>query len=193
MQSINLIPQQEVTEQTKEKAVKVSTWFSIFMLIVVGGVAGYFVYKTMDLKKQTTTVESEISALRQQITSQSEVEISARNLDKKYSTLKDLFANRILYSLLSKELQARTPEGVTIESITLQKGTKINVSGSANNYIAIANFTNNLVSSEFKDGDPTLKTLFKTVTLNSVSLEKTRNAVTYSINVEINNNLLQKR
>jgi Tfp pilus assembly protein PilN len=193
MQSINLIPQQEVVEQSKDRAVKVSTWFSIFILLLVGGIAGYYVYRTQEIKQQLSVVNTEIDGLRQQISTLADVEVSARNLDKKYSTLKEIFASRILYSMLSKEIQARTPQGVVIESITLQKGTQINISGSADNYISIANFTNNLVDSEFSGGEPTLKTLFSTVTLNSVSLEKSRNVVTFSINVSINSNLLQKR
>jgi Tfp pilus assembly protein PilN len=193
MQSINLIPQQEVQEQTKEKAVKVSTWFSILMLVVVGGIAGYYVFRTQSIKSQLNNVNDEITSLRQDITGMSEVEIYARNLDKKYNTLKEMFATRPMYSLLSKELEDRLPEGVKIEALTLQKGAKLNITGNADNYIAIAAFTNNLVNNDYDKGNSTLKALFKTVVLNSVSLEKARNVVSYSINVELDSNLLQKR
>lgn len=193
MQSINLIPQQEVAEQTKEKAVKFSTWLSIAVLVLAAGAAGYYIYQTQTLKKQVGALDGEIGALRGEITKLAPVEVNARNLDKKYATLKDIYANRSLYSLLSTEIMARKPDEVTIDSITLQKGSKVNVAGHADNYISIALFTNNLVRVDYDKGDPVLKSLFTTVTLNSVSLEKSRNVVRFSINVDLNLELLRRK
>lgn len=193
MQSINLIPEQEVQQQTQERAVKFSTILSIFVLVVVGGVAGYYLYTTQSIQSQIKSVESQIGVLRSQISGMSQVEVSARNLDRKYMTLKEIFANRLLYSMLSTEIAARTPGEVKVDSLTLQKDSKLNITGQADNYIAIASFTNNLINKEFSSGDPTLRELFTQVTLNSVSLEKTRNVVRFSINVDLDVNLLKRK
>lgn len=193
MQSINLIPQQEVHEQTQQKAVKLSTVASVFILLLVIGVAGFMFYRTTMITRQINTLEGEINTLRGDIQKLSDIEIYARNLDKKFNTLKSIFATRSMYSLLSHEIKARIPAGVVIESITLQKETSLNITGFADNYIAIAAFTNNLLDRQFDTGNAALKTLFKTVTLNSVSLEKSRNQVSYSINVDIDANLLKRK
>jgi Tfp pilus assembly protein PilN len=191
MQSINLIPQQEVQQQSQEKAVAMSTWLSILVLVIVGGFAGFDFYREVNLKSQTKALESEIGTLRQQISSMANVEVNARNLDKKFSTLKDVFGTRMQYSMLSTELAKRTPSGIIIDSITLQKGSKLNITGHADNYILIASFTNNLVNADFQGGTASLKKLFTTVTLNSVNLEKNRNIVRFSINTDLNGDLLR--
>ena len=193
MQSINLIPQQEVLEQTKEKAVRFSTWFSVAVLVILGGIAGFYIYQTQTIKEQIKGLDGEIAGFRGEISKLAQVEVSARNLDKKYATLKDIYANRSLYSLLSTEVVARRPEGIVIDSITLQKGSTVNITGHADNYISIALFTNNLVSTQYDKGDPLLKTLFTTVTLKSVSLEKSRNIVRFSINVDLSLDLLKEK
>ena len=82
---INLIPQAEIKEQQKFKAVKGSTVFSVVFLLIVLVVGGYFYYITNNVKSQISSVESSIEVLRADITDLSEVEISARNLDKKYN------------------------------------------------------------------------------------------------------------
>ncbi len=190
MQSINLIPEQEVQEQSQGKVVTFSTWISISLLLILGGIAGLYFYLSNDIKGQMKVLESEITASRQQISSMANVEVNARNLDKKYTTLKEAFINRMNYSMLATEIAQRMPSGINIDSMTLQKGSKVNITGHADSYILIATFTNNLVNSEFQGGDIRLRNLFKTVTLNSVSLEKNRNIVRFSINSDLNGNLL---
>ena len=193
MQSINLIPQQEVQEQSQERVVTFSTWISIILLLVVGGIAGLYFYLSNDIKNQIKVLDSEITVFRQKISSMANVEVSARNLDKKYTTLKEAFINKMNYSMLATEIAQRMPLGISIDSMTLQKDSKVNITGHADSYILIATFTNNLVNPEFQGGDVYLKNLFKTVTLNSVNLEKNRNIVRFSINADLNGDLLEKK
>ncbi|OGC78129.1 hypothetical protein A2619_05255 [candidate division WWE3 bacterium RIFOXYD1_FULL_39_9] len=192
MQSINLIPEQEVQEQTKTKVVKLSTILTLVILVVVGALSGYFFYQTNRLKGELTSVNSQIDKLRSEISALAPVEISARNLDSKYRVLGEIFSSRGNYSLLADELRVRTPEGITIDSFTIQKGTKISISGDADNYILISSFMNNLLNNEYKDGNPTLRGLFTSVSLNSVNLEKSKNMVRFAIGVDINLDLIKK-
>ncbi|RJR27393.1 hypothetical protein C4561_02475 [candidate division WWE3 bacterium] len=193
MQSINLIPQQEVQEQTKTKVVKLSTVVSILILIIVGGIGGYFFYQTTTLSGSIDDLDSEVEKLRAEINSLAPVEISARNLDSKYKVLNEIFASRGNYSMLAEELRARTPEGILIDSFTLQKGTKISLSGVANNYILISNFMNNLLSPEFQGGNPQLRGMFTSVSLNSVNLEKSKGLVRFAITVDINLEMIKNK
>jgi len=67
MQSINLIPEQEVQEQSQGKVVTFSTWISISLLLILGGIAGLYFYLSNVIKGQMKVLESEITASRQQI------------------------------------------------------------------------------------------------------------------------------
>jgi Tfp pilus assembly protein PilN len=180
---INLIPQAEIKEQKKTKAVKGSTVFSILFLVIVLAVGGYFYYITDVLKSQISSLDGEISSLRADITSLSDVEISARNLDKKYSVLENLFDNRLKYSLLLKEVKNRQPSDLEVQSLDVKPG-NMNVSGVADNYISIANFVNSLVNDNFEGGIEELKGVFTSVSLNSVSLEGSTNKVKFFIVVD---------
>lgn len=190
MQSLNLIPQEELQEQNKEKAVKVSTLFSIFILVVTVLVSGYFFYTSYQLNTEIEANNKTAEELRSKIKARADVEINARNLDKKFTLLREIFANRTSFSMLATEVSQRKPAGVSIDSMNLQKTNKLNISGKADNYLSIAEFTSNLVNTEFKNGDPTLKKLFTEVTLNSVSLEQNKNSVRFSVNVDIDTSLL---
>ncbi|MFC1700518.1 PilN domain-containing protein [Patescibacteria group bacterium] len=180
---INLIPQAEIKEQKKTKAIKGSTVFFIVFLLVVLAVGGYFFYITNNLKSQVSSLDGEINTLRADIVGLSDVEISARNLDKKYVVLNTLFSERLKYSLLLKELGNRKPSDLEIQSLDI-KPSSMNVSGVADNYISIANFVNSLVNNDFEDGLEGLKEVFISVSLNSVSLEGTTNKVKFFIVVE---------
>ena len=177
---INLIPQTEVVEQQKTKAVKSSTIFSIIFLVLTV-IAAIYCYITINgINNQISKLDTSINSYRGKIQGLSEIEISSRNLGKKYSALKGLFSQRPKYSLLLKELKVRQPPEVIVDSFDVSSG-KINVSGVSTSYISIANFVGNLLNNNFEGGNPDLKSLFTEVSLNSVSLEKASNNVKFLI------------
>lgn len=177
---INLIPQKEVVEQKKTKAVKTSTVLSILFMIVIVAVCSYFFIKTDGIKSQIKSLNSDIDNQRKQIKQLSQIEISGRNLDKKYRVLSSLFANRPKYSLFFEEFKTRKPEEVSADNLDI-KGGSVSIGGTAESYIAIANFINNLLNKDFEGGNPNLKGLFTAVSLNSVNLEKATNEVRFFI------------
>jgi len=177
---INLIPQTEVVEQQKTKAVKNSTIFSIIFLFLTALAAAYCFFTINVINNQISKLDTGINSYRGNIRDLSEIEVSSRNLGKKYSALKGLFSQRPKYSLLLKELKVRQPPEVTIDSFDASSG-KINISGISTSYISIANFVNNLLNNDFAGGNPNLKGLFTEVSLNSVSLEKSSNGVKFLI------------
>ena len=52
MQDINLLPQSEITEQTKAKAVNLSTIIAIIFLVCFVAFSGYVLYSQSKAKKQ---------------------------------------------------------------------------------------------------------------------------------------------
>lgn len=184
-QDINLIPQEEIHERQKVKAVHTSTIIAIILLVTILGATGYLYYKSTDLNSQIDSLDSEITSLRSKIGVKSQIEISARNLDKKYNTLETLMKEREYYSLLLEEMRVRKPDTLTIDSLNIRDGNKLNLNGTAENYISISNFANNLVAEDFSGGNPELSGLFTSVSLNSITLEKSDNTVEYLIIVEM--------
>ncbi len=189
--SINLIPQEEVTVQQKTEAVKTSTYITLGILVLAVLASVYFYLALSNIKKQIVQIDSDINSLRGQITKLSQVEVSARNLDKKFNVLQGMFKDRSRYSLLLEEFKSRNPEELIVDSMDVKTG-QATLSGSADNYIAIASFINNLMNKNFEGGNPLLKDIFTSVTLNSVSLEKSTNKVKFFIVVNFNESELKK-
>jgi len=179
-ETINLIPQEERIQQTKSKVVKVSTWLSLAVLGIVVGISGYFYYKAYNLKKELKNLETSVTNLRSDITKLSDIEINARNLYKKSNTLSSIFKERIYYSKLLSELETSIPSSVSIKSFSLGKDDSISISGQADDYNSVQDFSNKLLSME----------VFTEVQLNSVSLEGQSSKVDFFILVKYSEELL---
>jgi Tfp pilus assembly protein PilN len=188
---INLIPQSEVVEQKKTKAVKTSTIVSLVLLFILILIGAYLVVITTGIKKQISEADTTITFLRNSINELSAVEISARNLDKKYKVLNTLFTQRSKYSALLEEINIRKPPEISINSLDVKTET-INVTGSADSYIAIAGFINNLLNKTFEGGNSKLKEVFTSVTLNSVSLDKATNEASFFIVINYSESLIKQ-
>ncbi len=191
-QSINLIPQREKVEQQKTQIVKVSTVFSVLILVIVGLIAGYFFYQTSRIKKQTASLNEAINVTRGEIVNLSQIEISARNLGKKYQTLTSIFEGRVYYSLLAEELLRRTPPSVKIENLTIGYQQEITVSGTGTDYLAISQFVNRLTEKLASQDVSHKDNIFTDVTLNTVNLEAQTGRVRYFIVVKFDKELLKK-
>ena len=188
-QSINLVPQEEVYEQTKSKVVKFSSLFSIVLLISVGAISYYILDQKTGLERQLNTLNKDIDTLRSDINELSSIEVTARTLDKRYKVLYELIHTRPEYSRLVTELATRTPETIVITSFSI-KDNIISISGQGNDYLSIAGFTNNLLDETFDEGVEGLETLFESAVLNSVSLSTKDGKVDFVLNVTFNGGLL---
>jgi Tfp pilus assembly protein PilN len=189
--SINLIPQEEVTVQQKTEAVKTSTYVTLGILVLTILASLYFFLASSNIKKQLDQLDADIGSLRGQITNLSQVEVSARNLDKKFNVLQGMFKDRSKYSLLLEELKSRNPDELVVESMDVKTG-QATLSGSAENYIAIASFINNLMNKNFEGGNSLLKDIITSVTLNTVNLEKSTNQVKFFIVVNFDESKLKQ-
>jgi hypothetical protein len=169
-QSLNLIPEQEIQEQTKTKVLKLSTIFAMLLLVVICGISAYLFVSTSKIKTQIKAEDDAVSALRSQINGMSSIEVNARNLSKKYSALKDLLTSRIFYSTLLEDFMQRRPSEISIDSFSVAKDNTLSISGISPTYILIKVFSNNLLDINYKDQNPKLQGLFTSVVLNQVDL-----------------------
>ena len=190
-QSINLIPQEEKKEQAKVKIVKASTVFSIIILVVVGFISAYLFYRTSVLEKEIAAYDANIESTRADIRSMADIEIVARNLDKKYSAITQLFGGRVDYSMLAEELRRRTPDSVSIQDFTLSKNT-VSISGVGSSYISISKLLSNLTEPYPEITVSGLEGLFTNVSLNSVGLDSREGNVKFSITITYNSELLKR-
>lgn len=187
-QTINLIPKEEQKLQQKSQIVKVSTILSVLLLVVVAGVAAYYFYMTNDLNQRLDVENKTTESLRQEISSMSRVEITARNLDKKYSLLKKIFKDRQNFSIALKDLDLRTPENITLDDLSLNPDGTLSASGAGEDYLSISDFVSQLTTKEVPESSKTEKYpelgethVFKDVTLNSVSLDAQNKSVKYFV------------
>jgi Tfp pilus assembly protein PilN len=190
LSDVNLIPQTEVIEQKKSAVVKSSSIFSVVLFVIALGISGYYFTNLAKVNSDIKKTDDEIESHRAKIKSMSDIEISARNLDRKYSALKTLFGGRSKYSLLLKEIEARKPANININNIDVKVG-QISISGSSDNYISVKTFVDNFLNKEYQDGNPDLRDMFISVSLNSVSLDKGSNNVKFFLVVSYQDGKLQ--
>ena len=190
LDDINLIPQTEIIEQKRSKIVSSSTIFSIVILLITLGISAYLYTTLSKIDSDIKKTETEIESLRSDIKSMADIEVAARNLDKKYNALRSLFNSRVKYSLLLKEFEARKPSDVSVQSFDVKTG-QISVSGTSGSYISVKNLMDNLLNREFQDGNPSLKDVFTSVSLNSVNLDKSTNDVKFLIVITYQERKLQ--
>ena len=190
LDDINLIPQTEIIEQKRSKIVSSSTIFSIVILLITLGISAYLYTTLSKIDSDIKKTETEIESLRSDIKSMADIEVAARNLDKKYNALRSLFNSRVKYSLLLKEFEARKPSDVSVQSFDVKTG-QISVSGTSGSYISVKNLMDNLLNKEFQDGNPSLKDVFTSVSLNSVNLDKSTNDVKFLIVITYQERKLQ--
>ncbi len=190
LSDVNLIPQEEIIEQKKTAAVKSSSIISVLFLLLALGISAYFYVTTSKIDADIKRTDNEIENFRSKIKSMSDVEVAARNLDKKYNSLKSLFSSRSKYSLLLKEVQVRKPSDVIIQNLDTKVG-EISISGTSGSYVSVKSFIDNLLNKEFDGGDSRLKDLFVEVSLNSANFDKSSNTVKFFIVVSYQDGRLQ--
>jgi Tfp pilus assembly protein PilN len=190
-QSINLVPREVKTEQVKVQVVRASTVITILLLLVIGSVAGYYTYTNIATKSAIKDNEAQIVKLRKDIESMADIEVVARNLDKKYSSIKTILSVRTYYSSLMEETKTRIPAEVMLNEFVLNKNGTLSLDGSGQTYLSISEFFRNL-SAPSEGTDPKFETLFSDVTLNSVSFDNRDNTAKYSITTKFSEEALRR-
>jgi len=191
-QSINLIPQEERTAQVKVQFVRLSTVIAILLLVVVGSISGYFYYKVNGLRADVKTSLDNITKLRSDIQSLADIEVIARNLDKRYTALRSILDERPYYSVLLSELQKRVPSSVNVDDLNLRQSGTMGLAGLGDNYISISEFLSNLTDPSESLATEGLDELFTKVSLKSVNLDNKTSGANYAITVDFDQGVLAK-
>ncbi len=174
MSNLNLLTQEEKTEQLKVKAVKMSTIFTLVLLALTAVISGYFYLRATNLRNQLRDAEQRVSSARSNIESMKSVEIYARNLYKKYLVLVDIFDEKAYYSEFMTSYNSRIPSGVVVGQFSFNRGDELSLRGEASNYLLISDFLANL-------NDDSVDKVFEDAYLNSAKLNPGSSTVDFDI------------
>lgn len=171
VKEINLVPSTAVKEH-KAKEFRHTTNLVAFAFIGVLILASVGVtVLSIVTNRQRTAVDEAIKAEQRKITSFGNVESDAARLQRKINSLSSIIGDRSQYSQLLEILSESTPEGVTVVDLVASTSKKVDVSGEAQSYVALARFLLGVLDPEVGGQ------LFNEADLTSVSLDdKTRKA-----------------
>ena len=186
-QSINLIPKQEVQLQQQKKLLNFSTIFTVVSLLITLVISGILLFVNNNLNNQVQDTEQQISSIRRNIQSNSQIEIVARNLDKKFFTLKEILVSTPKYSNLLNEVYIKKPEGIDLYDIAVRGEDILEINGKADAYLLVAEFMDNISNDLISQGQG-YSGLFTQTNLNTVTLES--DGASFSLSVYFDKSIL---
>lgn len=192
--NIDLIPIEEKVRRSKEKARKIALGLAVFLFIAGGAITGYLVYYSNSLDQIINEKTLAVDEKKKKISDKSALEILVRNLDTKQKSLTDILSKRVYYSKLLEELSSRVPGAVSINSLDSSSPTQLNISGSANDYVALAKFLNSLANPTLSTSSANSKenNMFKSVAINSVTLDPITANAKFSLSLGVDTKKLTK-
>ena len=139
---------------------------------------GVFAYLLV-LKSQLSNLEQDIAGEVSKVTSLSEIELEAKDLEMRVDALAKILNEKIYFSNLLDTLAKAVPADVAIAEVTAPSETAVSVSGTSRSYVSLAKFLLNL-----KDTSPPLAD-FKVVELRSVSLDAQTGEAKFDLNLSV--------
>lgn len=146
---INLLPDITLNEEKDAKKQKLLTYVS--MAILIAGVVALLLAFTFDITLGTIQkgVEEENAKRIEAMSSYAEVEIMQRTVKSKLTTSATILKASKDYKTHLENLQSILPEnGISIQSILIDKTDKITLAGKANDSVSFNLYINNLLSAD---------------------------------------------
>jgi len=193
-QNLDLIPQEEKSLRTKERAGRASFKITtiLFVLTLIFSLGVYLYVASLDSSISQT--QASVDDKKRKINDKAELEILARNLDSKYKILSELFGTRFYYSVLLDELSDRLPTTVSINSVDTSTPDTVSLTGEATDYISLAKFLNSLADPSLSSTSANTKeeNLFTEVLINSVNLDPINSKARFNFTLSVDTELLKK-
>ena len=193
-QNLDLIPQEEKSLRTKERAGRASFKITtiLFVLTLIFSLGVYLYVASLDSSISQT--QASVDDKKRKINDKAELEILARNLDSKYKILSELFGTRFYYSVLLDELSDRLPTTVSINSVDTSTPDTVSLTGEATDYISLAKFLNSLADPSLSSTSANTKeeNLFTEVLINSVNLDPINSKARFNFTLSVGTELLKK-
>jgi Tfp pilus assembly protein PilN len=176
---ISLLPQEVEKVRAEEARAsflrRLAVIFFVAAFLVGVVVFGY----SFSLRGTISNLDTQISKESSKISSMSETAVQAQDLSRRSSALREIFANRADFSVLLAQIQNAVPPDVKVTDMVVPSEESVSVSGTSRSYPSLAKFLLSLQGGSGKDS------LFKTVELRSVSLDKQSGEVKFDVNLKI--------
>jgi len=178
-EDISLLPK-EVTQKKEQEQRGQQLRRGALLLLAVSLFlcVGVFTYSLV-LRSEAVSLKQSVVDEEAKLNSLSEMEITARDLEKRAQALKGILDDKIRFSGLLTSLARAVPTDVSITEMTVPSEEALSISGTSRSYSSLASFLLNLKGSS----PPQVE--FEAVKLRSVSLDQQTGEARFDLNLRI--------
>jgi Tfp pilus assembly protein PilN len=181
-EDISLLPKEVERKREQEARSRLLQKVSLGVLgVAVLFTAAVFIYSLV-LKSQFSNLQQAVDKQESEISSLSEIELMAHDLDARVKTLQKILADKIYFSTLLTNVSQAVPADVSVVEMTIPSEETASLSGTSRSYSSLAKFLLNLKESD----------LFETVELRSVSLDGQTGEANFDLSLGLAKEGLQK-
>lgn len=174
-EDISLLPKEVEKKREQEARSQLLRKASLVFLVASLALGASSLIYSSVLRSQLSKLEQNILNEKSKISSLSEVELKARDLEVRVGALKDIFASRACFSTLLSALSEAVPVDVSLTEITVPSEETVSVSGTSRSYVSLAKLLLNL--KEVK--------IFERVELRSVSLDQQTGEAKFDLSLKL--------
>ena len=178
-EDISLLPKEVVQKKEQEqRGQQLRKGALLFVVVYFLLCAGVFVYSFI-LRSEASSLKQSIVDEEAKLDSLSEMEITARDLEKRVRALGGILDDKLRFSGLLTSLSRSVPTDVSITEMTVRSEETLSISGTSRSYSSLASFLLNLKESR----PPQVE--FEAVELQSVSLDQQTGEARFDLNLKI--------
>ncbi len=192
-EDISLLPKE--VEKKKEQEIRdrrLRRGGLVFLAVTSFIFIGVFAYLLV-LKSQLSNLKQDIADEVSKVTSLSEIELSATDLEKRVGALAKIFDEKLYFSDLLDVLIKAVPADVGIMEVTAPSDKVISISGTSRSYASLKQFLLNLKETGATLPDRQAESVgFEAVDLRSVSLDQQTGEYNFDLNLIVAKEGLRK-
>lgn len=174
-EDISLLPKEVERKKEQEARERLLRKASLIFLVVSLALGASSLIYSSVLRLQLSKLEQNMASEKSKISSLSEIELKAQDLEVRVGALKDIFDEKAYFSTLLTTLSGAVPADVSITEMTVPSEETVSVSGGSRSYVSLANFLLNLKETK----------IFEMVDLRSVSLDQQTGEVKFDLNLKL--------
>lgn len=178
-EDISLLPKEvEQKKEQKQRSRQLRRGALLLLAVSLLLCVGVFIYSLV-LRSEASNLKQSVADEEAKLNSLSEMEITARDLEKRAQALKGILGDKIRFSGLLTSLARAVPTDVSITEMTVPSEETLSISGTSRSYSSLASFLLNLKGSS----PPQVE--FETVELRSVSLDQQTGEARFDLSLGI--------
>ncbi len=173
-EDISLLPEEVEKKKEQEARGRLLRKASLIFLVVSLFLGASSLIYSLVLSSQFSNLEQNTASEKSKISSLSEIELKAQDLEARVDSLKSIFEEGVYFSNLLTALSRAVPADVSIVEMTVPSEETVSISGVSRSYVSLAKFLLNLKGE-----------LFEVVELRSVSLDQQTGEANFDLNLKV--------